>query len=252
MSSSEENNSSSYTIRAVERVCDLLDALAEASEPVSLGDLATACGLPKTSAFRYLNTLETRRYVERVDGGASYRLGYGLTALQGGHLDSLVDKAKPVLERLRDEIEETANLGILVGSSVVYLDIVESPRSVRLAMRQGDKDAVHCTALGKAIAAQMPEQQVLDLLGTKYPRRTDHTIVSWSQLREELQRVRDEGYAVDDEENEWGGRCVAVALPSPPGAAISLSAPSNRMPRDRVGAVGRLLAEAADEIAAKF
>jgi IclR family acetate operon transcriptional repressor len=241
-----------YRIRAVDRVCDLLDALAASNEPIALADLANACQLPKTSAFRYLATLEARRYVERTGDGTDYRLGFGLMALQSSHLETLTEKARPVLERLRDDLEETSNLGLLVGSSVVYLSILESPRSVRLAMRQGDKDAVHCTALGKAIVAQMSEDEVLHLLGTRYERRTDHTAVTWQQLKDELNQVRTVGYAVDDEENEIGGRCVAVHLPLDVRAAISISAPSNRLPQSRVPAVGRQLIDAAQEIATRI
>lgn len=244
--------SKGYRIRAVDRVCDLLDALAESNEPIALAELAKACQLPKTSAFRYLATLEARRYVERTGDGTDYRLGFGLLALQSSHLETLTEKARPILERLRDDLEETANLGILVGSSVVYLDILESPRSVRLAMRQGDKDAVHCTALGKAIAAQMPEDEVVQLLGTRYERRTDHTAGTWQQLKDELEQVRASGYAVDDEENEIGGRCVAVHLSLDVRAAISISAPSSRLPQTRVPAVGRLLMDAAEEITSRI
>lgn len=247
-----ETGSTSYRIRAVDRVCDLLDALAASNEPITLAELAKACQLPKTSAFRYLATLEARRYVERTGDGSDYRLGFGLMALQSSHLETLTEKARPVLERLRDDLEETSNLGLLVGSAVVYLDILESPRSVRLAMRRGDKDAVHCTALGKAIAAQMPEDEVLHLLGTRYDRRTDHTAVTWQQLKDELEQVRSAGYAVDDEENEIGGRCVAVHLPLDVRAAISISAPSNRLPHSRVPAVGRQLIDAAEEIATRI
>jgi len=239
-----------YRIRAVDRVCDLLERIASSREPIALAELAAACRLPKTSTFRYLATLEARRYVERTGAdGTDYRLGFGLMALQTTHLESLKEKAHPILERLRDDLEETTNLGLLVGSSVVYLDILESPRSVRLAMKQGDKDAVHCTALGKAIAAQMSDEAVIELLGKRYERRTDHTAGTWQQLKDELEATRTNGYAVDEEENEIGGRCVAVHLPIDIPAAISVSAPSSRLLQPRVPAVGRLLSEAAAEIA---
>ena len=247
-----EENDKGYGIRAVDRVCDLLDTLSMAQSPVSLVELAAACGLPKTSAFRYLATLEARHYVERVGDAPEYRLGMAFVSLQANHLEALTEKARSVLQQIRDEFEETTNLGVLVGNAVTYLDIVESPRSVRLAMRRGDHDAIHCTALGKAIISRLPDTAVVDLIGTKYERRTIHTNVSWPQLRDELARIRRQGYAVDDEENEIGGRCVAVNLPGTVKAAISLSAPAARLPKARTGAVGKRLIEAAEEIMARL
>ncbi|MES1169755.1 MAG: IclR family transcriptional regulator [Leifsonia sp.] len=244
-----ETNEKGYGIRAVHRVCDLLDALARSEgEAVALVDLAGAARLPKTSAFRYLATLEERRYVERVGDGAFYRLGSALAALQGNRFDALVDQAHHVLEQIRDEYDETTNLGVLIGDSVSYLDIVESRLSVRLAARPGERDAAHCTALGKALLAEMPDDAVRQLLGQRYERHTDSTLITWPELQANLERVRRQGFAVDDEENEIGGRCIAVVIPGT-GAAISLSAPASRLAKARVPSVGQRLRDAAEEIA---
>lgn len=249
VSETAETNEKGYGIRAVHRVCDLLDALAGSEgDAVALVDLAQVANLPKTSAFRYLATLEERRYVERVGDGAFYRLGTALAALQSNRFDALVDQAHPILEQLRDEYEETTNLGVLTGDAVAYLDIVESRLSVRLAARPGDRDAAHCTALGKALLAEQPDDAVRRLLGQRYERKTDNTLVTWSELQVNLERVRRQGFAVDDEENEIGGRCIAVAIPGT-GAALSLSAPASRMAKARVPAIGQRLRDAAEEIA---
>lgn len=236
-----------YGIRAVERTCDLLDTLAAAGGPVSLTTLATACGLPKTSAFRYLSTLVARNYVERVGDSNDFRLGVGVYSLQADHLERLGQIARPHLERLRDELGETANMGILVGREVAYVDIVESTHAVRLAARPRDRDALHCTALGKAILAGMPAEKAEKLVGERFSPRTDRTILSWPALRDDLDQVRAEGYAVDDEENEVGGRCIAVAIPiESPNIAISISSVTPRLSMERVPVVAaRLRAVAA-------
>jgi IclR family acetate operon transcriptional repressor len=238
-----------YSIRSVQRVCDILDLLQESPDGILLQEVAKVTGLPKSSAFRYLVTLESRRYVERVDENR-FRLGLAFLPLQARQLDMLAQRARPHLERLRDEFEETINLGLLDGSKVIYLDIVESPRSVRLAARRGDRDMIHSTALGKAIASELPEEQVRRILASAgLPRLTPRTITDAKVYFAALDEVRARGYAVDDEENEPDGRCVAVPIRGTRmSAALSLSAPASRFPSDRV----ELVASALREVAAKL
>lgn len=239
-----------YGIRAVERTCDLLDTLAAASGPVSLTSLAKACGLPKTSAFRYLSTLVGRDYVERVGDTNDFRLGVGVYSLQADHLERLDQIARPHLERLRDEVGETANVGILVGREVAYVDIVESTHAVRLAARPRDRDALHCTALGKALLARMPDEKAAKLVGERFEARTERSILTWTSLRDELELVRAQGYALDDEENEIGGRCIAVPIPlESPSIAISISSVTPRLPMERVASIAARLNEVAATIA---
>ena len=129
-----------YYIRAVQRVCDILDLLQESEAGVALPAVADVTGLPKSSAFRYLVTLESRRYVERDPETGDYRLGLAFLPLQARQFDLLVQRARPILEDLRDRFGETVNLGLLDGNRVTYLMIVESAKGVRLAARPGDRD----------------------------------------------------------------------------------------------------------------
>lgn len=239
-----------YRIRAVERTCDILSILASAGRPVSLADLAKACNVPKGSVYRYLATLEERRFVERVGNESDYRLGVALAGFRVDHLERLTEACRPTLQALRDEFGETTNLGFLIGRQVAYLEIAESPHSTRLAARRHDRDAVHCTALGKAIVSALPDAEVVELLGLTYAPRTKNTLVEWSTLRSDLARTRERGYAVDDEENEVGGRCVAVRLPGDRAAAISISAVSARVPMERLPVLAHRLIESAAAIAA--
>lgn len=230
-----------YNIRAVERVCDILETLSKAGAPVALPDLAKACGLPKSSTFRYLNTLEERNFVERDDAAATYTLGNALIGIQPNRVERLISKMRPVLESLRDEYGETANLGMRDGAQIVYLDIVESPSSVRWAARASDRDEIPCTALGKAIAAAHSDDEVITLIGTVYPPRTPNSHTSWTDLASDLGDVRARGYSIDDEENELGGRCVAVRIPGPDDVAVSVSGPSTRMTSQRLNEIGKAL-----------
>lgn len=240
-----------YSVRAVERVCLILNLLQESVDGITLNEVAQTTGLPKSSAFRYLWTLENHRYVEREDEGGLFRLGLGFVGMQSRHLEILRERARPSLELLRDEFGETANLGLLDGDHVIYIDIVESRRGVRLAATRGDRVPIHCTALGKAIAAQLPEDRVRDLLKeTGLEPQTQNTITSADDFFSELTKVRRAGYAIDDRENEEDGRCVAAPLLGTHlPAAISVSGPSSRFSIQEVKKVAKVLIDLASGIA---
>lgn len=229
-------DAATYPIRAVDRVCDILDTLANARDLVSLSEVADSTALPKSSAFRYLTALEARRYVEREPNGGCYRLGLAFRVQNTSSIEHLVELARPALERLRDRFEETTNLGILDGSQIVHTVVAESPYMMRLAARVGERGFVHCTALGKAICATLPDDRVrtiLDVAGM--PRLTAATLVGPDQFLADLERTRSQGFGIDDKENQRAGRCVAVAIKDAPfPAGISLSAPVERLPKHSV------------------
>ncbi|HEX5114272.1 MAG TPA: IclR family transcriptional regulator [Pseudonocardiaceae bacterium] len=240
-----------YALQSVARVCGILNLLQESVEGVALVDVARATGLPKSSAFRYLWTLESHRYVERDAESGLYRLGLGFVGMQSRHLEMLRARAHPWLEKLRDDLGETTNLGVLDGSSVIYVDIVESRKSVRLAASRGSHDPLHSTSLGKAIAAHLDEDRVRELLThAEMPQRTPNTITTLDDYLAELSRVRRVGYAVDNGENEIDGRCVAVPiLGTRLPAALSLSAPASRFPLQQIESVATELRRVAEQIA---
>jgi IclR family transcriptional regulator, acetate operon repressor len=244
-------SSSVYAVRAAERVLDILDVLQGASDGVTLGGLAWAARLPKSSAFRYLATLEARGYVVRDGGGDTYRLGLAFQPLRPRDLALLAAAARPHLEELCDRFGETINLGVLDGTRVAYLDVVESPRAVRFAARRGGRDPVHSSALGKAIAANLGDAEVRRILAVEgMPARTARTITDPEQFLQELATVRARGHATDNGENEEGGSCVGVDLAGcrlP--AALSLSAPSARLEPGQVQEVAAALRRAARLVA---
>jgi len=238
----------------VRRVLDVLDILHGSAEGVSLAEVARATGLPRSSAFRYLATLEAHGYVERDGADGAYRLGLAFPPLKARHLDALAARARPYLEELRDTFQETINLGVLDAGRAAYLEIVESPLAMRFAARRGDRDPLHSTALGKAIASQLPDEQVRRILAVEgMPQLTSRTITDPGELLRELERVRVRGFAVDNGENEEGGRCVAVPVArSRVPAAISLSAPAVRFSLDRAEEVAAELRGAATRLAAEL
>jgi len=240
----------SYSIRAVHRVCEILDLLQQAPRGAALLDVAKAARLPKSSAFRYLATLEARRYAERIPASGDYRLGSAFLPMQAHQLDTLVRRAHPYLEELCDRFEETIALGVLEGHQVMFLDLVESPRAVRVAAHRGDRYALHSSAVGKAIAAILPEQRVRSVLAAEgMERLTDNTITEPEPYLAELARVRTLGYALDDGEHEPDERGVAAPLPSSNlPAALGVSTPASRLPLDNLDHMVKPLLETAAQL----
>lgn len=248
--SAPSNGAEPYSIRAVDRVCDVLDALADAGGALNLLEIATSTGMPKSTAFRYLSALESRHYVVRSSEASNYRLGPAFRPQHTVALDQLLAIARPLLEDLRDELGETTNLGTLDGTGVVHALVCESRNPMRLAARIGDRGAVHSTALGKAICAVIPVERVEAIVNAVgLPRITERTITDGKAWNVELKSVRSLGYGVDDGENQRGGRCVGVSIPGiaiP--AGISVSAPDERLTREMVPEVGRALRRVAEAI----
>lgn len=247
-----EASTSNYAIRAVDRVCDILDVLANSTSGVSLSEVAEAAKLPKSSTFRYLAALEGRRYVERDAGDASYHLGLAFRPQNTTAVERLTELAAPIISALRDRLEETVNLGVLDGAFVVHTAVAESPHMMRLAARVGERGLIHCTALGKVICAALPEDRVRSILeAAGMPRHTEKTIQTADAYVAELARVAELGYGLDDEENQPSGRCVAVRIDNigfP--AGLSVSAPLDRFPEAHTDAVVAALREAAAKLSA--
>jgi IclR family transcriptional regulator, acetate operon repressor len=242
-----------YSVRSVERTLDILEALSRAPEGLSLSAIAEAVSMPRSSMFRYLSVLENRRYVSRESASGNYLLGLAFFSFASPPTRQLAATARPWLEKLRDEFGETMNLGILDGTRVLYVEVIESPHAMRLSARRGDRDFIHCTSLGKAIGAQLTDHEVgriLELEGM--PKLTPRTLSDQAAYLEALDEVRERGFATDTSESEEGASCVAVPLEwagSSVKVAISLSSPAGRSP-DGPANVAMKLRAAAEEISA--
>lgn len=222
-------------VRAAARTLDILHLLAGTGTPVSLAMVVEATGLPKTSAFRYLTTLERRGFVGRARTGG-YVVSRPSSPARSYDLEEIAARAQPGLTRLRDRLGETVSLGVLDGSRVLYLMTVKSRSPARVDVMHGTREMVHCTALGKALAARLPEATVRRVLAAEgMPRFTDATITEPASYIAELARVRRAGYAVNNGESDRDSRCVAFALATDePALAVTLSAPVARLPLSRV------------------
>jgi IclR family transcriptional regulator, acetate operon repressor len=242
------------SIRAVERVCDIFDLLQDADHGMTLTEIAERVSLPKSTAYRYLAALEKRSYIERDDETNIVRLGFAFRPKPSRRMDEFIELARSALEAMRDRTGETINIGVLDGGQFVHRLVVESGHIMRLAARPGERGMIHSTAIGKVIAAQLPAERVQSILEIEgMPRLTEHTITTAPAFMTELEKVRRQGYAVDDCENQEDGRCIAVPIKGVDVAmGLSLSAPVRRVRRSDVPGLAKSLQELAGRLAAQY
>lgn len=227
---SREHSGRPTGVQSIERVFGLLEAMADAGGVVGLSQLASMSGLPLPTIHRLIRTLVSLGYV-RQDPSREYALGPRLIRLGEGASRLMGDWAKPHLVRLVDAVGESANLAVLDGSEVVYLAQVPGRHSMRMFTEVGRRVSPHCTAVGKAMLALLPDTEVSELLSrVEMVAHTPNTVTDQSEYVRVLREVRDRGYALDEGEQELGVRCVAVALDGGPSrAALSISGPTTRM-----------------------
>ncbi len=233
-------------VQSVDRAFELLELVADAGGEATLSQLAEVSGLPQPTIHRLLRTLISGGYI-RQQPSRRYSLGPRLIRLGETASRVLGASARPHLTRLRDLTGETSNMAVLDGDQVVYVAQVPSPHAMRMFTEVGQRVDLHCTAVGKAVLATLPPAEVDRILSriTMSP-RTTHTITDPAVIREEIDHIRELGYAQDDGEQEIGVRCFAVAIPdAPTRAALSISGPQARVSGLDVDAVIPMLKDAA-------
>jgi len=224
-----------YRVHVVDRALDVLEAVRDAGRPLGLEEVSRRLGVAKSSAFRLLCTLERRGYVERLEKGGRYRLGPRWLSYRdvGARHAPLTEAAIPHMRRLLDAYKETVNLGVLSDGEVLYLEMLESSHSFRMAAAVGTRSPVHCTALGKAIAAHLPPADVDRIIRTRALHAlTPHTITSPAAWKRELAKTRARGFSEDNGETEAGASCLAAPILGPDGdvvGAVSMSGPTSRV-----------------------
>ncbi len=231
-----ENN----PIQSAERIFHVLEFLAE-SGPTSLTELSEELRLSKSTTHRMLLSLCMMGYVRKDDVSGKYELTFKLLEIAGRVLErvDILPIAHRYLEQLMRQTHETVHFVQRDGNSLVYVDKVESDaNSIRMVSRIGLRLPMFCTGVGKAMLAEMPLNQVEEIWNHSSIRAyTQHTITNLDQLLLELEWIRSHGYALDNEENELGVRCIAACVHDFSGKAnnaFSVSAPISRMSDDRI------------------
>lgn len=225
-------------VQTIERASSILDILGQSPHGVSIRELSLKLKLPKGTIHRLLSSLSYLGYVRQDPKTRNYLLGLKLVELGQlllGQLD-LRKEAESFLKDLAERTKETVHMVILDRHEVVYIDKVETDHhtgGLRMASRVGLRNPAHSCAVGKVLLAALPEEALNSFIKEKgLPKRTEGTITNLAQLKEHLNLVRAQGYAIDDEENEKGIRCVAAPIYNEAGkpvAAISISGPAFRI-----------------------
>lgn len=244
-----ETNLSLTVLKAL----DILECVANADSSLLASEVAILCEISRPTAYRLLSTLLARGYVVQ-DNDSGYRLGTQALTLSQKMLASLdlPELAKPLMRQLSDISNETVHLAVLDNAKILYIDKVESTQSVRLTATIGTRNELYCSAMGKAIMAFLPTSEQSQLLEQLEPiSYTAATITDKTALIEELTNVRKQKYAIDNEENEEGVRCVGAPIFDRTGrvfAAMSISGPAYRFSLSRLHALSSLVIDSANAI----
>ena len=236
------------------RGLSLLLELGNHPSGLSLSDLARRCGLPTSTAFRLLTDLYALGFVSFDEGSRNYSVGIAIFQLSQAvsTVQGLTEIARPVMRKVSSVTGETCLLAVLDGVDIVYIERANSPMPVQIAAKTGRRGPIHCTSMGKALLAFQPEdvrKEILRLI--RLERFTPNTIISRKKLLVELEQVRKRGYAVADEEYDVGIRAVGVPVLDSnghPAAAICVSAPAYRTPKEKLETLVPVLREAAGTI----
>ena len=237
-------------IQVADRLFLVLETLAEHSS-CGLIELSTQLNLHKSTIHRLLTSLTYLGYVKQDDANGKYSLTFKIAELSNKMLSKvdIIEIVHPHLKKLMEQTGETVHFVQLDDTQAIYIDKVEAyQNSIRMVSMVGNHVPLYCSGVGKAIAASLPEVELKRIWeATDIRQRTPHTIVDYDAFLKELEGVHTNGYAMDNEENEMGVRCIAAALSSDRGHtpyAFSISAPANRLPDEKVDIYAKYILEA--------
>ncbi len=239
---------------AVERALRILEAAAQRRDGLTNSEISRKLGIPKSSASYILRTLARRGYLRREPESGKYRLGLKVLSLGRDVLAGfdIGEVARPVLRALVDRTQLTAHLAVLDHGEAVYIEKVDAPGFIKMDTWVGRRMHVHSTSVGKSLVAHLPKADAEAILrdhGLK--KRTPKTITGHARFLAELEKVRAQGYAVDDEENSVGARCVGAPVFDSLGnatAAVGLSGTIGQIDDSTLPKLAELVKEAARKI----
>jgi DNA-binding IclR family transcriptional regulator len=245
-----------YHSRTIERALDVLESFHANQPGLSLKELSVITALPESSLFRVLLTLQKRNYLQQETNG-TYQLTRKMLLGRVHESAELVRTvARPQLEELASEFNETCSVAYVFGDHIQVLDTMEAFHQIRVSNRRGRILPPHCSSMGKAILA-FQSNEVMDNMLEVYGlnKRTDHTIIDRYVLRQELLTVRQQGFACDREESMLGGTCFGAPIMSSTGqvvAALSVSSPTQRITPDREKTIQQRVRAAAETVTNKL
>jgi len=240
-------------IQSIDRAMKVLECFSERNPELKLTEISERLKLNKSTLHGIIKTMKDYGVIEQNSETQEYKLGLKLVELANIVLNNLEIRniAKPVLEKLVEEVNETVHLGQLEGDKIVYIDKVESHQSIRLFTNIGTLYDAHCTAIGKAILAYKSKEEVINIIPEDIEAHTPYTLTTKTEIIENLKKVRESGYSLDIEENIEGLKCVGAPIYDHKGDvnySISVSGPISRMTKKNTKFIIKKVLEATMEI----
>ncbi len=256
-SSSSAGDWSASTLHSVDKALAVVELLMRRAEPLPARMIAQEAGINRTTTHRLLNALMHRGWIEKPPGTASYRLSLKFLALAhvSTQVRSFLEEVRPAMEHLSRLSRETVHLGVLDGWEVLHIDKVESLERVGVSSKIGSRGALHTTGLGKAILAASTDELLEDYLAYAASPGAAVRVPDPDALRAEITLTRARGYAIDNEDDSVGVRCLGVAIRGAGGAplfAISLTGPSPRFTLEQVEALAPEVVATAHALSRRF
>lgn len=245
-------------VQSLVRALSILNTLAESEDGMTLTEVAHKVKLPPSTAHRLLTTMQQERYVA-FDGERTL-WSVGVQAFSVGNSftrnRNLSNIARPYMRALMEESGETVNLAVADGGEVIFLSQVECRKMMRALVTPGRRALMHCSGVGKALLAFLPEVDVDAVIAQHgLPKMTERTLVNTQTLKSDLEVSRKRGFALDDEEHAIGLRCVAGVVRDETGtpiAALSLSGPAARISQDRISQFGTLIRRVCADLSREY
>ena len=242
------------SVPALDRSLDILELLSDAPSGLTLSDLSHELEIPKNAVFRITQTLLARGYLCRDPLSLAFSLSPKLLHLAPPHFAkmSLSEISRDIMGELRDQTRETIQLGVLSGLEGVIIDQVEGHEALRIVVNLGLRFPLHNNAPGKLLLAHLPDKERdATIAQLKLTANTPRTITTKKALRQECQRILDQGYSVDHAEADEGVHCFAAPIFGEDKAVAGtlwITGPSKRLPKARFKELGEQVAEAGDRI----
>jgi len=249
---------SEYAVQAVNNAIDILDLLGDTEGELSMSEIGAKLSLTRSNVNKLLATLEGFGYVEYNRYTGNFRLGVKTFQISQAYINklNLIEISVQILTMVREKLNESVYISVLRDGNVVYLNMVETDHAVRVLPRIGNVGPAYATATGKAQLAYKSNEEIERLYKEGLTKVTDNTIADVDELEEELEKVKKQGYAIDDEEYEMDVRCVGAPIfdfMNNVIAGISVSAPLERLSEERIEKeVIPVIVDAAEKLSGKF
>lgn len=247
---------SKISVKSVDRAFAILEYLSNHGS-AGISELSRRLDIPKSSLHYLVETIRARGYIEKDDHDR-YSLRLKLFHLASKPLEryDIIQQAAYTMDKIAKETGETCKLAVREGTEAVVIYKIDAPQSLRVVSRIGAKEQLHCTAIGKALIAWLPEDEIRAMFGAhELERFTPNTITNVEDLLLELKRVRQMGIAFDDKESDIHAHCVAAPIRDHTGlvvAAISVSGPTERLPRAQLAKFGEIVGRGAEDISQRL